>query len=490
MTLWLSHVRRTATVEFRLQMASSAWRLAVILAALLACGVAVVSPQQHARRVAELDPLYQQRSEAAFDGRKVVNGNTREPALRVIRPIASTILLTGLSAPMVRYWDFGPEGLSAGVVAADQPAPMMAGAELDLEFALRVLIGLFAIVVGTSSSVFARYRFSTKVLVSLPISGSALAVGSLVGGWAAVGVGSTLVIGSTMTTLALVTSPEVAVGLIKSAVALWGLTLTYAGALQGFGAIVALITRRAATTIAATACTWLVTALVAQTGAAALVQTVAPVEPRSIFELARNNLFAGRIKDLADDAGALVIRELGPDAYKGRPTLEGSLGERFDDLWDGGLASLRTELDTLEAGFSASTAAQSAWLFRSGLVIPGVAFQQATRDIAGVGTGSARRWQSHVTEYQSTLNQAVFDSWPRVTYHLPSEPTHQVGYRDRRDRLTVAELPQFVVPLSSPWRQTRDAAPWWLTLAGHWGLTWVVVVRTFLRRQAARGGWA
>jgi hypothetical protein len=487
---WVSQAATAAIGEMRIQLASLTWRLTLVAAVVLGCLTTAVNHQHLIRRQAEVQPFAAERDRAAADGRGLIADFRTEVALRVIRePQVMSVLVAGLDLHSAPYWDMGPEGSSVGREAAGERLLSTNGVEFDLEFGLRVLVGLLAVVVGATSMFAARYRHTAKTVICLPIHPSAFVVGGLVGGWVAVGLAALAVVGSSTGVLLALGPDLLTTQLLKVVAAIWCVATIYGAALQGLGAAIALIARRTASVIASATSLWLVLSLIGSVGLGALVWAAHPVTSRALFELQRNAFYTEAVQRIAIDAGLLINANLGAVSSADLKDLSPTLRRAIDDHWDRALPVLRTRLGDLEHAFRRSESTQEAWASRLATPLSGPVFRRAVMELTGVGRAAADRWAIGVADYQSRLNAELFDRRRRLFVQVSSG--RGSGYielfRDRGPRPTRQDLPQFVPPVASFSSQLGDAAPWIALLGLHWLIAWSVTIALFVSKRAVNG---
>jgi ABC-type transport system involved in multi-copper enzyme maturation permease subunit len=486
---WLRQTVVVAIVECRLQVVSAAWRVAVVLSVILAAISTVAGVRAFERQQSEIDLLTARRAEAAEGGQHIVSGFQRDESLRIIRPITPASILVHIRESTL-YQDPGPEGLSAGTVAPHQTTATTEGLGLDLEFVLRGLVGLLAVVVGASSLVTARHRGTTKALVSLPVRPAALVAGALAGGLAAIALAAAAAIAAAGAVIGLFASSMLTAPLLGTAILLWVSAVVFGAAVQGLGAIAALWSRTAAGTLSVAVAAWLIATIVAIPVVSAAASSLAPVGPRTLFEAERGAIYQDLIAGLEFTAGEIVSQELGPRAIRADVQLEGRMLAEVNDLWNTEIKNLRARLDAIEADLREGAVAQGQWMRWISLPLPGALFRSAATDLAGVGVESSWRWNRETIAYQQSLDTAVFDARPRIHFRLRWEDgVYATYFHDRAPRPTVAELPPFVPHQPTLSTRARDAAPSLALLGLHGAIAWSIAMLIFVRRQGRHGDW-
>ncbi len=488
--VWIRQGTLVALAECRLQVATALWRAIVLMSAALAVAVTQAGLAQYTRRQIQVDLLVAQRDQTAEHGQHAVNGFQRDEALRVIRrPAPLSVLVGGLDTRLSQYWDFGPEGISAGATVSGQPLVSVVSADLDLEFILRGLIGLLAIAAGFGSMAASRPRGPTKSLVSLPVRPSALVAGAMAGGTVAVAVAAAVVIGSAIVTLLAGDATLVSSDAMWSLLLIWLVSMWYGVALVGTGAAVAVLVIDTSRALAVATVLWLLATTLGGPLAGALAEGISPSQSRTLFEVSRNAEYQESSLRVETDAGRIVLEALGATDVPAGFQLSGVLLERVAQHWDRSLATLRRRLDQLDTDFRHKEAARAANAWWVGVVFPGTAFGSALSEVADVGEAAAHRWIDDGEAYQRILSAAVFDMRTRLVVRLQSGSRSRVVFHDRGPRPTVGELPAFRQQKATAGTRFSDAAPSMLVLTLQGVVVWLVAIVAFMRRPSGKTRW-
>jgi len=486
---WGRQAALVATVECRLQMTSVVWRVLLLLSVVLAATMTSASLQDYTRRQSEVDILVARRDQATDRGQHTISGFQRDEALRVVRdPAPLSAVVTGLDKRIAQYWDFGPEGTTAGSAISGEPTALVARADLDLESILRGLIGILALVAGFSSMVVSSGG-TTKPLVSLTVYPAALIVGSIAGGTIAVALASALVVATSAGTLLFGSRDIVSSVSLWSLAALWLASALYGGVLVGSGALVALVASTMARAVAAIAVIWLVTTTIAGPVIGAVADWTTPGKSRGLFEITRNAEYEQTVVTIEDDAGAMVLQHWGVTELPRGFEMSGALLKMVEQHWTLSLKSLRARLDALEFGFAESRRdrTRNAWWLSA--IFPGTAFGYAATELAGVGEAHARRWTEDANTHQRALGAAVFDNRPRLYARVQSGSGYRVVFHDRAAEPMVMNLPTFHPSAATPLMRLRDAGPSLAVLVLQAATVWLFVIGVFRRRLTSPNGW-
>lgn len=479
------HIFAIAQVDAGLHLRGRFWRICIAFGMVLATLAVVVGLEDFDRRMADFESLRAQHVEAEQGGRRVIGGFQRDPALRALRPPApASVLVSGIDRDLAQFWDFGPDGVVAGGIHADQSSLTAGNVGMDLEFILRVLLGLLAVIIGAEGIAKTRHSGALKALLSLPVAPSAVAVGSLAGGAAAIAAASTLMIGAGLAALWLLRPALLTADLMTTVVLLWVAAVLYGLSLQGAALVATLVTASTAAVVPTAMTLWLVATIVSTPVAGAVSERLTPLPARALYEGQRALRYQRWIQDTEDMAGRIVRRVIGADGDLRRISYEGALGAQVDSQWDARLQEIRNVLNKEESGRLQQERARARWNAWLGTLVPGALLTRTLTDLANTGDAAMLRWQSRTQEHQHTLEQVLFDVRPRLHLRIPTpEGGTLLDIRDRAPRPTVASLPRFEDHRVDAVTALRESAGSLAALAVWALVAWIAAVVTFTRRR-------
>jgi hypothetical protein len=288
---------------------------------------------------------------------------------------------------------------------------------------IRIVIGLLAVLLAVESVSGERASGTLLVLLGQPVSPSAVSAGKLLGATGtltltiaccAIGVIATIVLGSP--------SPP-ARGIYLSLLAICAAGVAYAVICLSIGTLIStlLASYRLALTIAFVV--WSLSALIAPRAALAIARLAAPAQVSSIAEADRERFTQRTTEAIQRRMGDEYAASLGgPTAWPAKQDDAAANREaraKIEPVWFAHVKSLRQELETRRTAFDIAADRQRRLVMALLLVNPAGAFTAAANDLAGVGDGTAVRWRSAVRDYESTLNEHLFDNRPIIIALVP-----------------------------------------------------------------------
>jgi hypothetical protein len=447
--------------EARRQTRQRVVQVAVGTMVILAMLSAAIGHRDFKTRLDQYQHLVQQQvRNQIVPGTGRLHGDQLEPSLRALRPpTATAILVQGREQAAPEFWDFGPSGVVAP--AAGEPQGDLGGTHLDLEWNIRLLGGLLALLMGVETIAGARARGTLCMMRSLPLSPWLLLVGRIAG--------CAIVLATAVATVsaAAATATALGVGTLDATVHIWStvlrmapLAIVYLGVLLTAGVLVATLCAHEATAYVSAVVLWLVVALVGPHLVAFASQFAGPASTRAAMESDRLETFADDVRAGEEALGNVVAqarqRNIPDDGY--RPDLE--------QLWQRHAQLARTHAEALDRPWrDARARGQRTGLWGS-VLCPGSLLLNGLADAAGTGLATEQAWDAAVETHQRTLQDQLFDDVPRVTMRVPSAQGWELLPFVRHPGRHLVDLARFVPPSNpSPNRWRAFAVPMCALLA-------------------------
>lgn len=419
-----------------------------------------VGARDYANRLQEYNRLAADRQElAAGPAGKEVRGFdspwTPQNDLGVLRALRSPeplgVLVRGLDGALPEYWDFSPAGLVAG------PSPSRAQrladvlGHLDVEFLIRVVLGLLAILLAFDAVVGEKELGTLRITLSQPISRSAFLVGKLIGG------AITLLVTLAAALLVALLSAqlfgiELLTGDTLAKVALLAATSgAFLVCLYALGLLVSSLVMSQKTSLVVLLVTWVVAVLAVAPLATLIAQAVSPVPPTQAVETQKRALDENFRRE-AELSMGVVYREITglpenwADTRKYKEHKD-TIDRRIAPIEVDYLNKRRRVVSELERDAERRAARQNEIARTIMALSPAAAFATAAADLAVTGDAYHVAWLEAVRRHQSRLDTALFGDPPTITIRNEGASFGA----DLRNAPSVADLQSFVPP-------RRDAA--------------------------------
>jgi ABC-type transport system involved in multi-copper enzyme maturation permease subunit len=392
-----------------------------------------------------------------------------DPALRAIRPPApASIFAAGADLAAPGYWQFGTEGVSAGPAVDADDTGAAARATLDLEFIVRAVLSLVALLLAADSVAGDRERGLLRTLFAAPVSRLDIVLGKYLGGLLAMCV--PLCVGglAAVAVAAAMGAPVVGAALAPRLLLLTCGSAAFLAAMLALGTCVSARCRDAHTAVVVLVALWAM-AVVVLPGAASLVAAVTrPVTPDELHRQSRIDGLRQLEAERAHALAAVWRRVSGSDELPAEGPVPPALRRAYDEARRPLDADLMRRKRTLlwsavdQRRRERERQERLAALVEA--VSPAASFAAFAAGVSGTGPRAVERWERAVDDQQRRLEGAMFDrsygtelfaalrSFLRITY-LPDQtsPAERVPRYD--------ELPSFVAPSPDLAADVRAALP-------------------------------
>ena len=416
-----SSLRRLVWREFHDHTRSHRFLGLAAIATLLAPIVISAGVRDYSTRRLQYDLLIEQRTAAESPHAGRLTGRQLELALRLVRlPASPMVLVRGFSGIVPRFWDFAPDGLypaSGDDATARTP---QSGVSPDLEFVIRIVLGLLAISVAAGSIASDREIGTLKVFLSQPVSTLSLIVAKLLGGGAAMVLALILVISTSMSALGFI-GPVLWTADFKWTLAGVGMTSAlYLGVLYALGLLLGLVARSlsAANVLAVNA--WVILVMTSTPGFDFLARVLAPVPPHEVITTRRQTTYETWRDQSEMEIGSWYLATVGP-TWRTEALTQANHDE-IAKRWNGRVAVVREDLGRIDAQLNSAASRQRAVWSKLSSWTPGSLFFDATSRIAGTGLPTAESWDAFARNAQLGLQQALFDQPAFLTLAVPANP--------------------------------------------------------------------
>ena len=402
----------------------------------------------NAREFAGLTTLFHdlqtQRNKDTEAAAAVLSGQDVERSLRVVRePTLASIVVQGSDPHLPLFWDVGPAGLRYGRSSASDAA---GGLRLDVEYVFRVVIGLFALLLGLETVGGERQNSTLRPLFAQPISTASLLVGKCLANTA-------VLLGIVLWTVALgcgtlaiymkaaMPLPVIG-GLVISALSYLMFCFFIGVTCSSFG-------RRVVQAQTLALSLWLLQSVVSVPLVSAVIDAFAHPRSRADFE--------GELQRAYDITNREVSGRLGTE-FLARVRLadwwelEKDPGEHkrivreLEPLWREYAQRWAEDIVGRENQWYETRRRQDAVASWASTLSAGLLFHRVAGDLAGTGAISASRWHQAVIRYQSVLYEPLVGRRARPGLRVPHDDGYALFTLKRRDDLKLSDVPAFDYP--------------------------------------------
>ncbi len=421
MTSSVSRTARLALREIHDQTKSGRFITLVLVAALLTPIVIFAGARDFAARQLQFDALTQERSAAAEDhsGRQLL-GRYIEPSLRLLRPPNPlSLLVRGFDGGLPAYWDFAPDGVRPASGDPSSAQTPESGVSLDVEFVIRIVLGLLAISLAADSLAGERESGTLYMLVSQPVRLVEILAARIIGGAVVMALAVLLVTTGAAVALG-VFAPDLWSSQFRLALIGFGaVSVVYLLAMYACGLIIGAMAQTAAMSSVVALSAWLLMAVASVPTVDFMARAMAPTGAIEWSEFRRKAEFDQERHLTALDLGAVLSERAGPLADFHTRVASPDDVAALKLAWDVDAAKTRTVLATYDRETNRPVSHQRAVWTRLTFFSPGSVFFEAMSRLAGTGVPMAERWDALIRDHQSYLNQVLFDDPPMLNYEAP-----------------------------------------------------------------------
>jgi len=426
--------------------------LRFLIIALLAVGLTplavYVGARDYKNRLAEYDRLQVEKQKQSWkDGPTEVGDRENLLLLRAVRaPEPLSVLVRGLDAAMPAYWDFSAAGIASGPSASRARRLADVLGQLDLEFLVRVVLGLLAILLAFDAVVGEKELGTLRAILSQSISRAALLGGKLAGG------AVTLVVPLAAAFLVALLSAQLFEMDLLRADPLEKTALLFAGSaayllcFYALGLLISCLTTSQRTSLVVLLVIWVFAVLAVPPLATFVAQAVAPAPPAYAVEAQKAALAEQIHRDTAREMGEIYARIGGERAFSD-PNVYDQNKQAIDQAVAPVMAAstnkrrrLVGEIDSEAERREERQKEISALLMG---LSPAATFARGSADLAGTGDALYAAWLEGVRRQQSRLDSALFSDPLFLTLLSASGDVMAFG---RRPTPTLALLPPFAPP--------------------------------------------
>ncbi len=368
---------------------------------------------------------------------------------RVIRPPERfSVLVKGLDAAMPEYWDFSGSGLQTGPPAS--PAVWMGDllGALDVEFVIRVVLGLLAILIAFDAVCGEKEQGTLRLALSHPVSRPVFWIGKMVGGSISLLVPLTLAMILALLASKLMGTETADRNTVAKAFGLFVVSGLYLLSLNSLGLFVSSVAKTQKTALVVLLVSWVMLVLAVPPLAILTARAFAPVHSVHWYEAQKRSFSDDQRTEKEIEIGRAFREVTGSqpghlktsDYDNNREVLDSKIAEIEGQF----LSRQRRFYSEMDQSLERASKRQSVVANTIMAISPAALFAQLATNLAGTGDYDRQTWMEAVRSHQSRLNQFLFDD-PGTVSLRDGSSTMSMDRGKRRARLS--DVPPFVPPV-------------------------------------------
>lgn len=426
-----------------------------------------VGLQDYKSRLHDYDRLVSARQNliAGEAGQKVQGSDspwTPENELAVFRavrrPNPLSVFIRGLDGALPEYWDFTPAGIEEGPSALRPKRLSDLLGQLDMEFLIRVALGLLAILLAFDAVSGEKEMGTLRLAFSQPISRAGFLTGKLIAGAIAllVPVAMAFLVALVISRLFGMESLPLD-GNIKLLLIFMASSI-YLICFHSLGLLISSLTRSQKTSIIVLLVIWVVLTLAASPVATFTAQAVSQAPNRYLVETQKSAL---------DDDLRIETEKAMGEAYKEATGIENrmsygdylknreAVNRRIEPIISSYVNKRRQLLAEIQLDADRKENRQNRIARTIMWLSPAATYSNVATDLSGTGDESRSAWLEATQRYSNRLGTALFENPPVITIRVG-------GMSSTIERLklpSISELPAFASPKSDAAATVRGALP-------------------------------
>ena len=449
------------------QLLSARFLIIMVLVVCLVPLAVYVGLQDYRSRLHDYDRLVSDKQKliAGEAGQKVQGEDspwTPENELTVFRAIRRpdplSVFIRGLDGALPEYWDFTPTGIEEGPSALRPKRLSDLLGQLDMEFLIRVALGLLAILLAFDAVSGEKEMGTLRLAFSQPISRAGFLTGKLIAGAIAlfVPVAATFLVALLSSKIFGMESLP-ADGSMKLLLIFMASNI-YLLCFYSLGLLISSLTRSQKTSIIVLLVIWVVLTLAASPVATFTAQAASQAPSRHMIETQKRALDDNLRIDTEKAMGA---------AYKDVTGIENRMSygdflknkeavlRRIDPILSSYVNKRRQLLTEVQQEADRKENRQNRIARTIMWLSPATTFTNVTTDLSGTGDESRMAWLEAVERYANRLGTALFEDPPQITVRLGG----MSGTFERRKLPSVSNLPAFIPPKNDVAAMVQRALP-------------------------------
>jgi ABC-type transport system involved in multi-copper enzyme maturation permease subunit len=449
------------------QLLSARFLIIMLLVVCLMPLATYVGSRDYKNRLLDYDSFLadQQKLRAGEAGKRVSgvdNPWTPENELAVFRAIRRpdpfSIFIRGLDGAMPQYWDFTPTGTVEGPSALRPKRLSDLLGQLDMEFLIRVGLGLLAILLAFDAVSGEKEMGTLRLAFSQPISRASFLAGKLIAGAVAllVPVAAAFLVALLSSRIFGMESMSLDGGL--KLLLIFVASSLYLLCFYSLGLLISALTRSQKNSIIILLVLWVVLTLAAAPVATFTAQALGQAPSRNIVE-ARKKMLDDNIRAEAEKAMGAAYKEVtgienrmgSEDYFKNKE----AVNRRIAPIISSYVNKRRQLLTEVQQDADRKENRQNRIARTIMWLSPAATFANIATDLSGTGDESRTAWLEAVERYSRVLGSVLFENPPQVTITLGGMSM----VVEIRKLPSISELPTFAPPKNEAMTAVQRALP-------------------------------
>lgn len=410
----------------------------------------------------------------------------RMEVLRVIRPPRPlSVLVQGLDSSLPSYWDFSRIGIEEGPRAGGEASLAGTFARFDLEFLVRVVFGLLAVLIGFDAVGSERESGTLRAALSNPVSRLSFLTGKFAGGalFLAGGLGMILLAaaaGAAWQIPAFWTGER-----LNALVWMGGVWFVYLLFIYSSALLISILQTSRKTALLLATLTWFVLAFAIAPLGALVGRISFPAPPKLEVKTQKERVCRELENEAAAKMGKIYVEISGTEPSAGfsadfsahseellplfRPVVLNMIerrNEAFEQISSLRRRALRGERRVVRMAVGLSPAALAA---------------EIAANLAGTGDGAHQDWLDAIEDHRKALNEVLFDDPPQAKVSLLKATMWPILRRPP----SFEDIPSFNPPKQGPLVTMRRNL-WAVALLGLYSLAVLAAVFVAFARSDIR----
>ncbi|HEX2188886.1 MAG TPA: ABC transporter permease [Longimicrobiaceae bacterium] len=425
--------------------------IALLVVGLTPLAVYVGARDYHVR-LAEYGRLTAERQErvggpAGEQVRGMDSGDERIMLRAMRAPEPLSVLVRGLDGALPQYWEFTSVGVEAGPSAASTQRLADVLGQLDMEFLVRIVLGLLAILLAFDAVAGEKEMGTLRAVLSHSVPRPAFMAGKVIGGAVTL-----LVPLAAAFLLALLSARFFGVDLLapdtlSRAALLAAASALYLMCLYSLGLMVSSVVTAQKTALVVLLVAWVAMVLAIPPTSTLVAQAVSPVPAPYLVATQKRALDADLRRTAELAMGEAYMRVAGQTevTMSGRIYEENraAMDRAFTPIMTDYFSQRRRALGEVDRDAERRAAVQARVARAIMSLSPAAAFASAAADLAGTGDADYRAWREAVRRQQTRLDAALFEDPPTLRIQATECCSMTT---DLRVPPPVASLPAFAPP--------------------------------------------